>query len=104
MCSPAAICIMSTSPSTPKQAPAAAIPQSPAANTVHDITSPRPANSVDVRPVPVDTPLKDLSIYSRGSFATSGKVIRAHDKVMQTASGTPYFFFVLQDEVQSIKY
>ena len=73
---------------------------SPAANSTEDIRSPRPAPASTVQPVPVERSLKDISIFTKGSFVTSGKVVRAHDKVMTTnGSDTPYFFFVLQDGV-----
>lgn len=87
------------SPQTPKTPKPSAAAKSPGPSSQSEITSPKPVPAAAVIPIAAEIPLKDITIFTKGSFSTTGTVIRANDKVNVTAAGTPFFFFVLQDEV-----
>lgn len=92
-------------PSTPKHSRTPAAPMSPAPNktdslSAESVQSPKPVPASSVKLQAVDVPLKGITIFTKGCVATKGTVIRSHDKVMTTNGGSPYFFFVIQDEVR----
>ena len=88
--------------STPKQNKPLPSIHSPFTPSAEVVNSPRAAPPATVRPTPVDRPLKDISVFTKGSFATTGKIVRAHEKAMTTTgSNTPYFFCVIQDGVRA---
>ena len=73
-------------------------PNSPAPSAAAEVHTPRAAPASSARPVPVQVPIASINLFTKGTFATTGKVTKAHDKVMTTnTGGTLYFFFVLTD-------
>lgn len=82
-----------------KRRPASVAPHSPAPSAAPEVRTPQAAPTAGGKPVPVDIPIASINLFTKGSFATTGKVTRAHDKVMTTTSGgTQYFFFVLTED------
>ena len=88
--------IHSTPPASSKLSNSA---PSATADQFQEIRSPKPAPSFSTKPKPVDIPLKDVTLFTKGAFATEGNVIRTSERVNTTTGGTPFFFFVLQNEV-----